>query len=245
MDNSTKNKNNYSIILMKGDQSPKHFKINQKQLKFILIIAPTIMLASLSALTIFILYFTKIKLELISEMPKVVSAYEEELEKSSAQIQQLDTQNFELKEKLIFSENTPLKTLEVIKTIAGANDQRGEQLVEVDQLVAKLDENQKLKVNFKLTNQSKKPRVTGYFHLYLAGKESLFFYQGAKVNAADLRYDEGEYFSTARFRPVSIKFSKIKETVLPSHKLIINIFSLNGDLIFSKKVTLKEIFNDK
>jgi len=243
--NTNKEKNNYSIILMKDNQSPKHFNVNKKQIKLVLIAAPSLLLISLMIISFFVIYFSNIKMNLVSEKTKLTTSFEVKIEQMQQQLEKIDSQNIELKEKLIFSNNTPLKTLEIIKTISGASDLRSEQLVEVDQLKASMNNNKKLNITFKLSNQSKKTRMTGFFHLALSDKYSTSFYPGSKTNSSNLRFDEGEYFSTARFRPVSIHFEKFARSIHPTYKLTINIFAINGDLIYSNTVNLQEIFNER
>ena len=230
---------------MKDDQSPKHFNVDQKKIKFLLLATPSLLLISFVVISGFIFYFSKIKLQLISEKPKIIANFENKITVYENRINELTQQNTELKKRLIFAKDVPLKSLEIIKTISGAQDKQRDQLVEVDQLQATLTPKDKLKIDFKLTNQSKNSRVTGYFHLYLSDHDSIHFFPNGKGNMSELSYDQGEYFSTARFRPVSITFDQIKRNLRPKQKLSINIFTLNGDLLYSKTVQLKEIFNER
>ena len=99
-----------------------------------------------------------------------------------------------------------------------------------------------LEVKFHLSNQSEQNRISGRLFTTLKFDDKFIIYPKPN-NLESIKFNEGEFFSIARFRKSLITFKNVSLTKenIDTALLDIVIFSLQGDLIFQKHLSIKDI----
>ena len=233
-------KESFSIILQQNGRPPKYFEFNRQKTKLIFILFPLMGLIFCFGTTALILYFSTIKTSFLMERPKLEQLFKSKEIDYQKTIENLESKNLKLSQDLIFKDDLPFTSNQLIRVLPGAKDKINEQMLEVDskKIIAA---NNQFKVSFNITNQSIVEKVAGYFFTFLKINEVIQIYPKKSIKYNELTFRDGEYFSTSRFRPVEVPFKKFDTPA--NAELIIIIFSRTGDLIYSKSEQI-EITNE-
>lgn len=233
-------KEDFSIILQQKGKPPKHFEINRKKIKTFFILFPLSNIILFISMGMIIMYFSTIKTQFLLEKPILLNEFEKTKTNLQNKINNLEEINKKLTQDLIFNDGVAFSGNQFIRVLPNSKDKSPEQMIEIDSKKVTGQQNN-YKVNFNITNQSIVDRVSGYFFTILKRSGTYQFYPHNIKEFKSISFKDGEYFSTSKFRPVEISFSKLE--LSSKMELIILIFSTEGDLIHSSAESL-EVTNE-
>lgn len=235
------NSKTFSIILQKGANPPKHYWLYPKTIKNILLSFSFIFIVVSSVaigLSLFYLgdYFTFLSTKKTLDNKILSLELEIKDERANWESERRKLENIALEKT-----SKGLSGLQLIKTLPKAKDITKDLMVEVDNMKVSLNPND-LEFHFHLSNQSTKNRISGRLFTIFNYQNKVLIYPSPK-DLESIKFNEGEFFSIARFRRSLIPFKNenIIADKLDSSTLKVIIFSLEGDLIFEKSYKVKEI----
>ncbi len=231
-------KEDFSVILQQKGKSPKLFEINKKKAKTFFILFPLANIILFMSLGLIIVYFASLKTQFLLDKPKLIQKFETETTLLNQTITNLKEENKKLSKDLIFNEGVAFSGSQFIRVLPNSSDKTQEQLIAIDSKKIRATKGS-YEVSFNITNQSIVDRVSGYFFSILKKRNTMFFYPKDLKSFKEISYKDGEYFSTSRFRPVKVTFSKFE--LATNFELIILIYSKDGDLIHSSVEELETI----
>lgn len=239
------NSKSISVIVQKDNQPPRHYWFYPGTLKKVLISFSFIftLVSSIAiGLSLFYVgdYFTFLSTK--ETLEKKISNLELRLsdQKNSWSIERERLENLALSKP-----GNGMSNLQLIKTLPMAKDLSSQSLVEVDNVKVEIDD-KKIEVNFHLSNQSEQSRISGrLFTIFKNGNKQLIYPLPKDIQ--NIKFNEGEFFSIARFRKSKIPFNgiSINDEILKSASLNVIIFSLEGDLLFEKHLAIKEVLGKR
>ena len=229
-------KEDFSVIVQQKGKSPKLFEINKKKAKTFFILFPLTNIILFSTLGLMFLYFTSLKTQFLMEKPELIRKHLREKNLLEQTVSSLEAKNKKLSEELIFNEGVAFSGSQFIRVLPNSTDKTQEQLIAIDSKTISTSKNS-YNVKFNITNQSVVDRVSGHFFAILKKRNSLQFYPKNLKAFKEISFKDGEYFSTSRFRPVQVTFSKLE--LATQFELIILIYSKEGDLIHSSSEVLE------
>jgi len=223
-------KEDFSIILQQKGKPPKHFEINRKKIRTFFILFPLTNIILFLAMGLIIIYFSTLKTQFLLEKPKLIESFDTTKARLQRKIDTLEEKNKKLTQELIFNDGVAFSGSQFIRVLPNSKDKTQEQVIAIDSKKVTIKKSS-YKITFNITNQSIVDRVSGYFFTILKRKGTYQFYPKNLNDFQSISFKNGEYFSTARFRPVEANFSKLELT--SKVELIILIYSTDGDLIHS------------
>ena len=241
----SKNINSISVIVQKGQQPPRHYWFYPKTLKKLLISFSFIftLVSSIAiGLSLFYVgdYFTFLSTK--QTLQQKISSLELDLKDKQ---NKWSLEREKLENLALSKSDSGIENLQLIKTLPGSKDLTKEALVEVDNISLEL-ENKNIEIKFHLSNQADQNRISGRLFTILKYDNRIHFYPTPK-DLQNIKFNEGEFFSIARFRKSLIPFKglRVNQEDIENASLNIIIFSLKGDLIFEKHILVKEILEKK
>jgi len=235
------NSNSISVIVQKGQRPPRHYWFSPKTLRKILVSFSFIftLISSVAiGLSLFYLgdYFTFLSSK--EALETKISNLELEIKDQNYR---WDSEREKLENLALKKSDAGLGSLQLIKTLPDSKDLTSETLVEVDNIKLNVINNS-LELKFHLSNQSEQSRISGRLFTMLKFNNKFIFYPSPK-SIESIKFNEGEFFSIARFRKSLIPFSNVSLTKENIETALLNIviFSLKGDLIFEKHLSVKDI----
>ena len=148
-----------------------------------------------------------------------------------------------LEELILQRSGANLAKLQLIKTLPDKKDLTSELKLAIDNLKVKKANDNKISISFHLSNQSNLERITGRLFALVESKDKMQIYPTPK-SFSDTKYNEGEFFSIARFRKTNLTFDTSEASKIADHKLTIIIFSREGNLLLKQPFELKESQNE-
>ncbi len=235
MPQSENNQADLSVLVYRGESSPRLYRLNKNFIKFTITVLPFIALFALAGLTFLTLRIQSIKEEIKLQEPELVSKLQAELAVLHDRNHDLESFNKDLQERLVSGENidlTGMSALSLFRPVAGMQNLSHSPLLTIDNFEVNYRENE-VEFNFHITNQTaNNERLSGYLFVIFKAGPTIHLYprsSGGQDNF-QLSFTDGESFATQRFRPVdNIRFpiSQQNERGL----LQIVIFSRTGDLL--------------
>ena len=229
------NNNLISIILQKGKSPPIHYWLQAKTVRNLLL-AFSMLFVITSSLTIgFSLYYGSEQLSFLSKKKNLsnkISLLELELNQKELSWK---NEREKLEQQVMESTGANLSKLQLIKTLPDKKDLTHELKLAIDNLNFTKQENNKLEISFHLSNQSTLERISGRLFAILEHKEKIQIYPTPHT-FSNIKYNEGEFFSIARFRKTQLTFNTLEEGHISDYRLSIIIFSREGNLL------LKQLF---
>jgi hypothetical protein len=242
---SNNKSNSISIILQKGSMPPRHYWFYPNTIKKILLSLSFVFTLVSSVAVGLSLFYAGDYFSFLSTketLDNKISTLELEIKD---QQMKWDLERKELEDIALDKSSRGLGNLQLIKTLPGKTDLTEKTFVEVDNI--KLTKsNKNLEVKFHLSNQSEESRISGRLFTIFKHSNNLRIYPAPK-NLNNIKFNEGEFFSIARFRKSLIPFKEINlnKTQLSESAVNIIIFSLEGDLIFDKHILVKDILGQE
>jgi len=223
-------------------KSPRYYEIKSTFAKFLLILLPSLTILSILVSCFFFFYLKSLKSSLAKQEPKIISQLREESFQKNEIINNLKRTQQELQQKLESPVNLQLTSLNLFKPVTGRADLTKNSVLSISNTQVKI-KNQKLYFTFDLVNTTQNnKRLSGYLFVIYRNNRTLQFYpdKSFSKNAMDLAFNNGEFFSTARFRATETVFSMPKEIITNlKGQFRILIFSKSGDLLH-EEIIIKE-----
>lgn len=229
---------NISMIVYQENDRPKYYELNKRKLKFLTTALPIITVVCLLALAAGVIYFKQIRLAAQKREPVIIQELRNELSVLRNESQETFELNKQLESKLAQTQvgDSSVAPLTLFKLTAGQQDLSNSPVVSVEDFEVAMQAEKEIQLKFNLVNlEDDGTRQSGYiFILMMTGNTYTFYPQDALVpGETRLSFNNGEYFSAARFRPVEANLN------LPENKgpalFKVLIFSRTGDLL-SKKI---------
>jgi hypothetical protein len=237
-DQSTDRKRKLSFILYDSFSSPKYFEIKKSFFKFLIIVLPTLTLASISIVILGLVYFKNIVAITEQKEPALISELKIEKEKLAQNLAEYLKDYKLFQGKLTSTKQPNINTLSFFKKTLGQVDLTQEPTLAIDQIRITSDNNQ-LHFQFNIVNLTKdKSKLRGIIFVIMKdgnNKFSIYPQNSIEDNEMQINFNLGENFTTSRFRPVDAPFE------LPSAKsnllFKVIIFSRTGDLIHKQLIS--------
>lgn len=226
-----------SLVIYEHDQRPRFFELSKSTFRTLLLGLPLITLVAVIALGSVLIYFREIRAVAMRKEPQIIQALKDETLRLEAREQELLVTNKELELKLattdVDSEGLSA-TLGLFKLTPGIEDLSANPILGIEDVTVK-SLNDKVILNFNLVNLlSETDRQVGYIFALLISGNKVHVYPEDAFNESDplISFNKGEYFATARFRPVEAQFSN---TSIGNKGLVkVLLFSRTGDLLAKK-----------
>lgn len=228
-----------SLILYTDHEIPKYFEVKKSVIKFLFYVLPFVTVASLIAVILGGLSIKHIRVLAARKEPAIIQELRDENVLLDTRVQELMGMNREFETKLsqthVDSEGLSA-TLGLFKLTAGMQDLSANPIIGIEDVTLKPLENE-IHLAFNLLNLAPETnRQVGYIFAMLISGSSISFYPETAFSDDDplVSYTKGEYFATARFRPVEAVF---KGNFSKRGMVKILLFSRTGDLIAKKTQT--------
>jgi hypothetical protein len=226
-----------SLVIYEHDQRPKFFELSKSSYRLLLLSLPIITMVSLVALASILIYFREIRAVAMRKEPQIIQSLRDDKTKLELREQELLVTNKELETKLattdIDSEGLTA-TLGLFKLTPGIQDLSANPILGIED-VNVLSNADKIVLSFNLVNLlAETNRQVGYIFAILISGNKIHVYPEDAFNESDplISFNKGEYFATARFRPVEAQFSN---TSIGNKGLVkVLLFSRTGDLLAKK-----------
>lgn len=228
-----------SVILYQDGDKPKYYELNKSQMKTLMVGLPLITAISLGLLILGALSFKTLRVQAQRKEPKIIQDLRQELDELKERSEDVFKLNDELVQKLASSDVATSSSAQVpltlFKTTLGQQDLTQTPTFNVEDFQYTL-EGEEVVVKFNLVNQNPEgPRQRGTFFIIMMTGNTYTFYPADALseNETKLLFNEGEFFSAARFRPVEARMD-LPPRIGPALFKVL-IFSQTGDLV-SKKI---------
>ena len=232
-----KKDNVFSLILYSQKTGPRYFEIHKFFPRFFFLILPMITIGCICIILLGILYFKQLNIILAREETESFSSLKRENALIRAQLVDLQKINKDINEKLITpSESEQTDGLSIFRKPINQKDltQRNLLSLEGSRLIENSDN---LRLQFRIVNNAQNNiRLSGFLFVIMKSNNSYTIWPKQKGSSNEIYYNfnEGEFFSTARFRPVNIVFPFPQGTEKPLFQAI--IFSRIGDIFYNQEI---------
>lgn len=248
---------NLTLVIYQDQKAAKCFEMNKQQLKFVIFLIPVLLTSGLIIIFFLYAYFKNITDEMRNSGPKSfqeLRSINEELIRKVHKLQQEKpapivmqnptelTQTVENKaeEKAVAPANSSL--LSLFSLPPQSKDLTASDHIAIDQVKVQKQDNNLIRLNFYLNNQSRDlaNKLTGYLFIVLKNQSQISFYPALSMHWENqinvlAKLEEGESFNFSRMRSVQAEF----RNVLTSSKEVefaVLAFSKNGDILLNKVI---------
>lgn len=228
---------NISMIVYQKNDRPKYYEFNKKQVKFLMTSLPIVTVLSVLILSVGVIYFKQIRLSAQKREPIIIQELRNQLSELKKESQETFELNKQLESKLAQTQvgDSSVAPLTLFKLTAGQEDLSSNPIVSVEDFNVSQQSESEINLRFDLVNlEDDGTRQSGYiFVLMMTGNSYTFYPKDALVpGETSLSFNNGEYFSAARFRPVEATFALPENRGPTLFKVL--IFSRTGDLLTKK-----------
>jgi hypothetical protein len=223
-----------SLVLYEGQERPRYYELSPGLVKALLYGLPLLTFLAVIVTAGLILYFKEIRAVAIRKEPAIIQKLTQERETLAARETELIRTAQELELKLATTEIDTeglSATLGLFKYVPGMEDLSATPSLSIEDIQLRRREGQ-ANLTFNLVNLTPDTsRQAGYiFALFIAGPTVSVYPEGAFTEDDPLiAFNRGEYFATARFRPVEASFTIPPNTNRGIVKIL--LFSRTGDLL--------------
>jgi hypothetical protein len=226
-----------SLVIYEHDRRPRFFELSKASYRTLLIGLPLVTMIALLALGSVLIYFREIRAVAMRKEPQIIQSLKDEKLRLQAREQELIFTNKELETKLATTDIDAeglSATLGLFKLTPGMEDLSANPILGIEDVNVKSNED-KVILNFNLVNLlSETNRQVGYIFALIISGNKIHVYPEDAFNDSDplISFNKGEYFATARFRPVEAAFNK---SSIGNRGLVkVLLFSRTGDLLAKK-----------
>ena len=232
---TNKSKNTLSFILYSPKFGPRYFSISRRLFN-LFCLGPSFIAVGAIALTILgFVYFKQLREVGIYKKQRLIESLKNENEGIRQKLAGAEELNRQFQDKL--SSRLPANAratnlLSIIAPSAGRKNATGDEVIDIEQFRTRRN-SQETHISFNIVNELTNRRSSGFIFVILKANNTYTLWPQTN-NEENLQYkfNEGEYFSTARFRPVEASFAPLAEDAKALFHII--IFSATGDIIYEK-----------
>lgn len=227
----SKNDNKISMIIYEDQTIPYLRKIKPTVYKFFLYAPTVILLLSITVMIGSLLYIKNIESVVRSKEPEIIRALRTENSLLQEKAEELSLLNKEFTKKLSSTTaSSSMAALDLIAPVIGQTDLTNPASVNIQDMKSEVV-GDKIYFRFNIVNNtSDGSKLSGHIHIFVTDGNT---YQKYPISVEQpenfsIKFSDGEYFATSRFRPVEAIFKKMDRSTL-IYKII--IFNRVGDLI--------------
>lgn len=230
-------KSKISLVLYQDQERPRYFELSSLTIKTLIYGLPIITLTCLLITLGMTLYFKEIRSVAVRKEPAIIQKLNQEKAVLAAREVELLAITRDLEEKLATTDIDTeglSATLGLFKFVPGMEDLSANPSLAVED-VTLTRQNQGAALQFNLVNLTPDTtRQAGYIFALIISGGIISIYPEDAFSDDDplITFNRGEYFATARFRPVEAEFKQMGQASKGIIKIL--LFSRTGDLLAKK-----------
>lgn len=223
-----------SIVIYDAPLPPRYLKFSKKFIRFLYIVVPIFI--GIVFITLFLFGLgSRFKDTPAPSMPAIVSDEEARMMAMQSEIENLQTSNKLLQDKLSGLAAAPVEGTQEepylmgIKKPYGMQNLMSQNKVSLGQFEL-INESNKLAFKFQIISTNPETKVTGHVLVFMLSDKGMMMYPATANASMDegVKFTMGEPFSVSRIRPTTAEFPyNGSENV----RFIVYIFSREGDLL--------------